>query len=98
LGQEATLFYLDLRGAIPPLPQYAFMAWCSFKAQGHTHTHTHIEFILRSLYTMGPDSPTSKVTGYGLDDWGSYPSKIIFLLAIMNTPAPTQAEKGPFPI
>jgi len=47
---------------------------------------------------MGPDSPTSKVTGYGLDDWGSYPSKIIFLLAIMNTPAPTQAEKGPFPI
>jgi hypothetical protein len=21
-------------GAIPPLPQYAFMAWCSVKAQG----------------------------------------------------------------
>jgi hypothetical protein len=23
-----------MRGAIPPLPQYAFMAWCSVKAQG----------------------------------------------------------------
>jgi hypothetical protein len=23
-----------MSGAIPPLPQYAFMAWCSVKAQG----------------------------------------------------------------
>jgi len=23
-----------MRGAIPPLPQYAFMAWCSVEAQG----------------------------------------------------------------
>jgi hypothetical protein len=23
-----------MRGAIPPFPQYAFMAWCSVKAQG----------------------------------------------------------------
>jgi hypothetical protein len=23
-----------MRGAIPPIPQYAFMAWFSFKAQG----------------------------------------------------------------
>jgi hypothetical protein len=23
-----------MRGAIPPLPQYAFMAWCLVKAQG----------------------------------------------------------------
>jgi hypothetical protein len=23
-----------MRGAIPPLPQYALMAWCSVKAQG----------------------------------------------------------------
>jgi hypothetical protein len=23
-----------MRGDIPPLPQYAFMAWCSLKAQG----------------------------------------------------------------
>jgi hypothetical protein len=26
-----------MRGAIPPLPQYAFMAWCSVKAQGKLH-------------------------------------------------------------
>jgi hypothetical protein len=26
-----------MRGAIPPLPQCAFMAWCSVKAQGQLH-------------------------------------------------------------
>jgi hypothetical protein len=26
-----------MRGAIHPLPQYAFMAWCSVKAQGQLH-------------------------------------------------------------
>jgi len=26
-----------MRGAIPPLPQYAFMAWCSVKAQGQLY-------------------------------------------------------------
>jgi hypothetical protein len=26
-----------MSGAIPPLPQYAFMAWCSFKAQRQIH-------------------------------------------------------------
>jgi hypothetical protein len=25
-----------MSGAIPPLPQYAFMAWCLVKAQGHS--------------------------------------------------------------
>jgi hypothetical protein len=24
-----------MHGAIPPLPQYAFMAWCSFKTKKH---------------------------------------------------------------
>jgi hypothetical protein len=51
-----------MRGAIPPLPQHAFMAWCSFKkAQGqlyihtyihtytHTHTHTHINIHTYTL-------------------------------------------------
>jgi hypothetical protein len=39
-----------MSGAIPPLSQYAFMAWCLVKAQGqlylyliHTHTHTHTQ-------------------------------------------------------
>jgi hypothetical protein len=26
-----------MHGAIPPLTQYAFMAWCSVKAQGQQH-------------------------------------------------------------
>jgi len=26
-------------GAVPPLAQYGFMAWCSVKAQGHLYLH-----------------------------------------------------------
>jgi hypothetical protein len=26
-------------GAIPPLPRYAFMAWCSVKAQGQLYLY-----------------------------------------------------------
>jgi hypothetical protein len=26
-------------GAIPPLPQYAFMSWCSVKVQGHLYLY-----------------------------------------------------------
>jgi hypothetical protein len=26
-----------MREAVPPLPQYAFMAWCSVKAQGQLY-------------------------------------------------------------
>jgi hypothetical protein len=26
-----------MRGAVPPLPQYAFVAWCSIKAQGQLY-------------------------------------------------------------
>jgi len=28
-----------MTGAMPPLPQYAFMAWCSVKAQGLLYLH-----------------------------------------------------------
>jgi hypothetical protein len=28
-----------MRGAIPPLPQYASIAWCSVKAQGQLYLH-----------------------------------------------------------
>jgi hypothetical protein len=28
-----------MRGTIPPLPQYVFMAWCSVKAQGHLYPY-----------------------------------------------------------
>jgi len=33
-------------GAIPPLPQYAFMAWCSVKVQGKFTLH-FIDEVLR---------------------------------------------------
>jgi len=29
-----------MSGAIPPLPQYAFMVWCSVKAQGQLYIFT----------------------------------------------------------
>jgi hypothetical protein len=28
-----------MSGVIPPLPQYAFMAWCSVKAQGQLYLY-----------------------------------------------------------
>jgi len=28
-----------MRGAIPPLPQYAFVAWCLVKAQGQIYLY-----------------------------------------------------------
>jgi hypothetical protein len=31
-----------MRGATPPLPQYAFMAWCSVKAQGHLYLYPFV--------------------------------------------------------
>jgi hypothetical protein len=30
-----------MRGAVPPLHQYAFMAWCSVKAQGQLYLYLH---------------------------------------------------------
>jgi hypothetical protein len=32
-----------MSGAIPPLPQYAFMAWCSVKAQGQLYLYFSYE-------------------------------------------------------
>jgi hypothetical protein len=28
-----------MKGAMPPIPQYAFMAWCSVKAQGQLYLY-----------------------------------------------------------
>jgi hypothetical protein len=36
-----------MRGAIHPLPQYAFIAWCSVKAQGqHYSVNLNLEFVV----------------------------------------------------
>jgi hypothetical protein len=31
-----------MSGAIPPLPQYAFMAWCLVKAQGQLYLYLYL--------------------------------------------------------
>jgi hypothetical protein len=46
-----------MRGAVPPLPQYAFMAWCSVKAQGQL-------YLLLLLYVKGMRK-TTKVLSQG---------------------------------
>jgi hypothetical protein len=35
-----------MRGAIPPLAQYAFMAWCLVKAQGQLYLYLYLLPIL----------------------------------------------------
>jgi hypothetical protein len=37
-----------MRGATPPLLQYAFMAWCSVKAQGQLY----LTLVFRSYLTI----------------------------------------------
>jgi hypothetical protein len=37
-----------MRGAIPPFPQYVFMAWCSVKAQGQ------LTLYIKILSTSSP--------------------------------------------
>jgi hypothetical protein len=34
-----------MNGAIPPLPQYAFMAWCLVKAQGQLYLYGFCNFL-----------------------------------------------------
>jgi hypothetical protein len=35
--------------AISPLPQYAFMAWCSVKAQGHLYLYLLLAIVYYDL-------------------------------------------------
>jgi hypothetical protein len=37
-------------GAIPPLSQYAFMAWCSVKAQGQLYLFTFYIDVNKYIY------------------------------------------------
>jgi hypothetical protein len=53
-----------MRGTIHSLPQYAFMALCSVKAQGQLH-------LYYSHYTKSRDSSVGIALGYGLDERGS---------------------------
>jgi hypothetical protein len=45
-------------GAVPPLPQYAFMAWCSGGAQGQLYLYLfilHINMDVRETWCEGLD-------------------------------------------
>jgi hypothetical protein len=42
-----------MNGAIPPLPQYAFMAWCSVKALGQLY----LLYFTMSRPSLGPTQP-----------------------------------------
>jgi hypothetical protein len=48
-----------MRGAIPPLPQYAFMAWFSVKAQGQLYFKMEVKVSegFRILYKEGHRPP-----------------------------------------
>jgi hypothetical protein len=35
-----------MSGAIPPLPKYAFMAWCSLQAQGQRYLYQNVHISL----------------------------------------------------
>jgi len=39
-----------MSGAIPPLPQHAYMVWCSVKAQGHFLYCTRRNNDVNNLY------------------------------------------------
>jgi hypothetical protein len=46
-GVQLTIHFLlvprpGMRGAIPPLPQYAFMVWCSVEAQGQFYLYLYL--------------------------------------------------------
>jgi hypothetical protein len=56
-----------IRGAIPPLPQYVFMAWCLVK-HGDSLTFT---FTLPTNIKMSRDRSVGIALGYVLDDRGS---------------------------
>jgi hypothetical protein len=53
-----------MRGAIHSLPQYAFVTWCSVKAQGQL-------YLLFSCVFKSRDSSVGIALGYRSDDRGS---------------------------
>jgi hypothetical protein len=40
-----------MSGAIPPLPHYAFMAWCSVKAQGQLYLLSYLTTTISAVRT-----------------------------------------------
>jgi hypothetical protein len=64
-----------MRGAIPQLPQYAFMAWCLVKAQGQLYLYRCCYCCCYYYYYCCYYYSVREMTKYGLDGPGSVPSK-----------------------
>jgi hypothetical protein len=52
-----------MRGAIPPLPQYTFMALCSVKAQGHLYFY----FYISPVHILCQPWDFARLGGFGHD-------------------------------
>jgi hypothetical protein len=51
-----------MRGAIPPLPHYAFMTWCSVTAQGQLYLYLYLELYVYHSETL--QKPASVLKRY----------------------------------
>jgi hypothetical protein len=86
-------------GAIPPLPQYIFMAWCLVKHREKftftfTFTFTFIFFpCFNFLFCTekSRDSSVGRALGYGLDDRGS---RVRFLAGAGNFSLHHRVQNG----
>jgi hypothetical protein len=52
-----------MSGAIPPLPQYAFMAWCSVEAQGQLYLYLYLLYMNYLLIKMNDGVSYSSYIG-----------------------------------
>jgi hypothetical protein len=64
-----------MSGAIHPLPQYAFMAWCLVKAQGQLYFYfTFTPNIIRPIKSreMWWTGHVARIQNFGLRNWGCH--------------------------
>jgi hypothetical protein len=69
-----------MRGAIPPLPQYACMTWCSGKTQEQLYLYFYLSNIILSFSLRLPSGLFPSV----------FPTKILyaFLISLMRPTCP----------
>jgi hypothetical protein len=69
-----------MSGAIPPLPQYAFMAWCSVKAQGQLYLYFYSTASVFSFFLT-----LSGINIYTREDHLlCVPPKFTFLFSVLS--------------
>jgi hypothetical protein len=73
-----------MSGAIPPLPQYAFMAWCSVKAQGQLYLYLQGETGYLKVTGKRRDRQSTDTTLFPLPAAGSKCNIVISGLKMVN--------------